>query len=96
MAKKRSAYENEYTKQLEEAVFDQKGYDDKKAEHKKKMKAETNRHKGLVRIFMFLCLLGFFVAAKYILDLDPDNAGPLTVFVSLVAVVAIFVKWLNK
>lgn len=96
MAKKKSFYENEYTKQLEEAVWDQKGYDDKKLEQKKKVMAENQRHKGLVRVFMFLCVLGVAVISMHLINLDRDNAGPITVFLSLMAVVAWFVRWLNK
>lgn len=96
MAKKKSFYENEYTKQLEEAVFDQKGYDEKKAEQKKKVQAESSRHKSLVRVFIFLCVLGGAVLAKHIISLDQDNAGPLTVFVALIAIVAWMVRWINK
>lgn len=96
MAKKQNFYENIYTKQLEEAVFDQKGYDDRKAEQKRKVQAETQRHKGLVRVFLFLCLLGVAVVSKRIIDLDPANAGPLVVFLTLCALVFGFVRWINK
>lgn len=96
MAKKKSFYENEYTKQLEEAVFDQKGYDDKKAEEKKKVQAENQRHKGLVRVFIFLCVLGGAVLVKHIMALDEAAAAPVTVFVVLVAIVAMMVRWINK
>jgi hypothetical protein len=96
MAKKKSFYENEYTKQLEEAVWDQKGYDEKKLQEKKKIQAETQRHKGLVRTFYFLCLLGVAVVSMHLINLDPQNAGPITIFLTLAAMVAWFVRWINK
>lgn len=96
MAKKKNFYENVYTKQLDEAIFDQKGYDERKAEQKKKVQAESQRHKGLVRVFLFLCLLGVAIASKKIIDMDPDNAGPLVVFLGLCAVVYGFIRWINK
>ncbi len=96
MTKKRNFYENVYTKQLEEAVFDQKGYDDKKAEQKKKVQAESQRHKSLVRVFMFLCVLGIAIGAMKLIEMDKDNAGPITIFLSLCAVVFFFVRWINK
>lgn len=96
MAKKRSFYENEYTKQLEEAVFDQRGYDEKKAHHKKKVVAENRRQRGLVRVFYALCLLGFLILAKHLLDLDPNNAAPLVMFLCFAAGIFGFVRWINK
>jgi hypothetical protein len=96
MAQKKSFYENEYTKQLEEAVFDQKGYDEKKNEQKKKVQAENQRHKGLVRVFFFLCVLGVAVISMHMINLDRDNAAPITVFITLMVVVGLFVRWLNK
>lgn len=96
MAKKKNFYENVYTKQLDEAIFDQKGYDERKAEEKRKVQAENQRHKGLVRVFFFLCLLGTAVVSKKIIDMDPDNAGPLVIFFALVAVVYFFIRWINK
>ncbi len=68
MSKKKSFYENEYTRQLEEAVFDQQGYDVKKAEEKKKVQQERMRHKGLVRVFILFSLFGVLALVKYLLD----------------------------
>lgn len=96
MAKKRSFYENEYTRQVEEAVFDQQGYDAKKLQQKKMVMAENQRHKGLVRVFMFLCLLGFTVGAYHLINLDKDNAGPIVVFLVLIGMVYQLVRWINK
>ncbi len=96
MAKKRSFYENEYTRQVEEAVFDQRGYDERKVQQKKKVLAENQRHKGLVRIFMFLCLLGVTVVAYRLINLDPDNAAPIAVILTGAALLYQFVRWINK
>jgi Flp pilus assembly protein TadB len=96
MSKRRSAYENEYTKQLEEAVFDQRGYDARKEEAKKKVQAESQRHKNLVRIFFFLCALGLAVAAYRIMNIEPSSAAPVAVLVTLAALVFAFIRWINK
>ncbi len=98
MAKRKSAYENEYTRKMEEAVFDQEGYDNRKTEKKKQFQEHTKRQKSLLRIFYFLCLL-FVAVVSYLVLSNPNNqwiAAPLVVFLTGCAGVYFFVRWLHK
>lgn len=96
MAKRKSAYENEYTRQMEEAVFDQRGYDDRKAEQKKQVQQESKRQQHLLRVFYFLCLLLLAVVSYLVISAHEEMAAPLVVFLTLCAGVFLFVRWLNK
>lgn len=100
MAKKKSFYENEYTKQLEEAVFDQKGYDERKLEAKKKVIAENQRQKQLVRVALSLLGLALMVGI-WRLPTQPENLRLYaTLFVCAVTVLGWMAKrlfnWINK
>lgn len=96
MSKRRSAYENEYTKQLEEAVFDQAGYDSKKEEQKKQTQMRNMRQRTIIRICAFLSLLVVAIGAYYLINLDPKNGPPIAVFLTVVAAVAALARWINK
>ena len=96
MAKRKSAYNNEYTRQIEEAVFDQHGYDNRKAEQKKAVQKENIRQRGLIRVFYFLCLLFVAVISYLIISAHGEMAAPLVVFLTGCAGVYFFVRWLNK
>lgn len=96
MAKRKSAYENEYTRKMEEAVFDQQGYDNRKSEQRKQLQEHTKRQKGLLRVFYFLCLLFVTVVSYLVLSYDKTMAAPLVVFLTGCAGVFFFVRWLNK
>ncbi len=96
MSKKKSAYENVYTQQLEEAVFDQKGYDTKKEESKKKVRAEVQRSRGLMKVFVGLSAIAGLLWIGRLINLDPANSGPLAIFVTVVAAVSGFAWFINK
>ena len=97
MAKRKSAYENVYTRQMEEAVFDQHGYDNRKAEKKKQVLEESQRQKKLHRVFYFLCLLLLSIGAYFVIAAHGKEAGPpMVVFLTGCAGMFYFVRWLNK
>ncbi len=97
MAKRKSAYENEYTRQMEEAVFDQHGYDNRKTEKKNQMREENLRQKKLHRVFYFLCLLMLTIASYFIIAANGREAAPpLVVFLTGCAAMFYFVRWLNR
>lgn len=92
MAKKKSFYENEYTRQLEEAVFDQRGYDDRKAEAKKKVLAENKRQKDLVRVALALFGLALMVGI-WRLPTSPEN---LRLYAALFVLALALLAWMGK
>lgn len=97
MAKRKSAYENEYTRQMEEAVFDQHGYDNRKTEIKKQVREESLRQKKLHRVFYFLCLLILTIVSYFIVAAHgAEAAPPLVVFLAGCAAMFYFIRWLNR
>ena len=96
MSNQGSSYENLYTKQINDAVFDQTGYDSKKEEEKKRIHAEGKAVKRQIRAFgalIFACFLG---AAGYLINLDPANAGPCAIALVVFLVVSGIVWFMNK
>lgn len=88
MAKRRKAYDNMYTRQMEEAVFDQVGYDAKKEEEKAKIIAENKlQRKNIQGIFV---LIGLFLLGGigYAINLDPDNSGPAAMCFAIFLIVS--------
>lgn len=96
MSKKRSAYENVYTQQLEEAVFDQRGYDTKKEEAKQKVRAEYKRSRGLTKVFVGLTVIAGLLWIGRLVNMDQANSGPLAIFMTVVAAIAGLAWFINR
>jgi len=93
MSKKGSSYENVYTQQINNALYDQTGYESKKEAEKQKSIAETNALKRYIRYFGGLLVLAFLAGAAYFINLDPANAGPAGIAFGVFLVLG-FVIWL--
>lgn len=94
MTKRRHKYDNIYTKQLEEAVFDQAGYDAKKSAEKERVRKENALHRKNIQgifVLMGLVILG---GIGYAINLDPDSSGPAAMFFAVfLAITAILFLW---
>ncbi len=94
MAERRKTYDNIYTKQLEEAVFDQAGYDAKKTAEKEKIQKENALHRKNVQGIFVLIGLFLLGGLGYAINLDPDSSGPAAMFLAVfLAISAIIFLW---
>lgn len=96
MSEKKSFYENEYTRQMEEAVSSQKIYDDKRFAAKEKAKAEKQRQVTLTRLLYFLVLLFAALGGLRISQANSEATPIIVIFLALVAGVWLFSRWINK
>lgn len=96
MSERKSSYENIYTKQIDDALFDQTGYDSKKEAEKKKNIEQTNATKRQIRAFGGLIIVAFLGAASYFISLDPDNAGPAGIAFGVFLVVGFLIWLMNR
>lgn len=93
---KPGSYENLYTKQISEAVFDQTGYEQKKDEEKKKIRDENDAIKRHFKLFGWLVFAGFLGVCGYFINLDPANAGPCAIALAVFLGVGGLIYWMNK
>lgn len=96
MSKKGSSYENIYTQQISEALFDQTGYDEKKSDEKKRIKKQNAATKRQIRAFGGLMVVCFFAAAAYLINLDPANAGPCAIAFGVFLVLSVVIWFMNR
>jgi hypothetical protein len=96
MRDKGSSYENLYTQQISEAVFDQTGHESKKAAAQKKLLEENEGIKRNFRALGYLIFAGFLGVCGYLINLDPANAGPCAVALGAFLVAAGVVYVMNK
>lgn len=96
MSKKGSSYENLYTQQINNAVFDQTGYDNKKAEEKKKIQQQNAAVRRQIRAMAGLVAVAFLGAAAYLINLDPSNAGPCGIAFGVFLVISGLIYWMNR
>jgi hypothetical protein len=71
-----SKYENIYTKQINDALFDQSGHESKKQVEKEKTLEKNATLKRQIRAIMGFLVVAFLGACAYFISLDPSNAGP--------------------
>lgn len=91
MSKKDPAYENLYTKQMEEAVSEQHKYDAEKEKQKVLIKKQNRTTGIMVKSALVMIGLGLLIGLGYVINLDPANAGPSAVLFSVfLAVCGIF------
>ena len=96
MSERKSSYENIYTKQIDDALFDQTGYDSKKEAEKKKNIEATKATKRQTRAFGGLLLVAFLAGASYFISLDPDNAGPAGIAFGVFLVIGFLIWLMNR
>jgi FtsH-binding integral membrane protein len=96
MSKKGSSYENIYTEQISNALFDQTGYESKKEIEKKKNLEKNEAVKRQVRGLMGLGVVAFLGAASYFISLDPANAGPAGIAFGVFLVLAFLIWLMNR
>lgn len=96
MSKKGSSYENIYTKQISDALFDQTGYESKKEVEKKKNLEKNQAVKRQVRGLMGLVVVAFLGACAYFISLDPDNAGPAGIAFGVFLVISFLIWLMNR
>lgn len=89
-------YENLYTQQISEAVFDQTGYEKKKDEEKKKVQAENAAMKRHFKLFGWLIFASFLGVCGYLINLDPDNAGPCAVALGVFLIISVVIWAMNR
>ena len=91
-----SSYENLYTKQINEALGNQPEYENKKAAEKKKVMEENAAFKRHIKLFGYLGFAMFLGVLGYFINLDPANAGPCAIALSVFLVVAAIVYVINR
>lgn len=96
MRKSGSSYENIYTKQINDALFDQTGYESKKEAEKKKNIAENAALKKHIRYLGGLMAVCFLAGASYFINLDPANAGPIGIAFGVFLVVGFLIWLMNR
>ncbi len=96
MSKKDPAYENLYTKQMEEAVFQQRDYDAEKEQQKNLIKKKNRTASVMVKSAFVLIGLGLLIGLGYVINLDPANAGPSAVLFSIFLVVSGLVWFMHR
>ncbi len=96
MSKKPSSYENLYTKQINEAVFNQTGHESKKAAESKKLQQQNEATKRNLRIFCYLVVAAGLSLCGYLINLDPGYAVPCAIALGVFVVVAGLVFFMNK
>ena len=96
MSDRKSSYENIYTKQIDDALFDQTGYDSKKEAEKKKNIEATKATKRQIRAFGGLLVVAFLAGASYFISLDPDNAGPAGIAFGVFLVLGFLIWLMNR
>ena len=96
MSKKESSYENLYTQQIFEAVSNQSGYESKKQAEKEQIRKEHDNTKRNLRVFGYFLVAGFLGVCGYLINLDPDNAGPCAIALGVFMLVSGFVYFWNR
>lgn len=96
MSTKGSSYENLYTQQIADALGEQPGYENKKQAEKAKIKEETQTFKRVLRLFGYLFFTCFLGVCGYLINLDPDNAGPCAIALAVFLGVAGLIWFLNR
>lgn len=96
MKKQGSSYENIYTKEINDALFDQVGYDSKKQEEKAQVKKERLTVRRQLRAFGGLLLVGILAGAFYFINLDPANAGPVAIALAVFMIISFLIWLINR
>lgn len=96
MSKKDPAYENLYTQQMQEAVFDQRGYDAHKDKLKEEVKKKNESVRRLVKAGFLITGLGLLGGIGYVINLDPANAGPASILFAVFLMVSGLIWFINK
>ena len=96
MSKQHNAYDNLYTKKMEEAVFDQHGYDKGKENEKAKIRKENQRYRSAWKAILVGGGLLMLCGVGYVINLDPDNAGPASIFLAIVLLISGLVCFINR
>lgn len=96
MSKKGSSYENLYTQQIFDAVSDQTGYESKKKAEKAKIRKESEDTKRNFRALGYLFVAVFLGVCGYLINLDPDNAGPCAVALGVFIVISGLIYFMNR
>lgn len=96
MSKKGSTYENLYTQQINDALGDQHGYENRKQAEKAKIREETQTFRRVLRLLGYFFCAAFFGVCGYLINLDPANAGPCAVALAVFLVVAGLVWFINR
>lgn len=96
MSKQHNAYDNLYTKKMEEAVFDQHGYDKGKEDEKARIRRENQRYRNMWKGGLVGLGLASLCGVGYVINLDPDNAGPASIFLAVVLVISGIIWFMNK
>ena len=96
MSQQHNAYDNLYTKKMEEACFDQHGYNKGKQDEKAKIRRENQRYRSIWKGSLVAAGLLSLCGVGYVINLDPDNAGPASIFLAVVLFISGLVWFINK
>ncbi len=96
MTKKDPTYENLYTQQMQEAVFEQRGYDAQKDKQKKALKRKNETARRFVKAGFVLTGIGLLGVVGYLINYDPSYAGPASIMLAVFMLLSGLVWFINR
>lgn len=85
-----------YTQQINDALGDQHGYENKKQAEKAKIREETQTFRRVLRLLGFLLVAVVLGVCGYLINLDPANSGPLAIGLGVFLVIAALIWFFNR